>query len=96
VKLQTTAFLTLLAGLVGAMLSRYIAPAPVFAQNQPAAQREVRSQSFILTDEDGNTAGVFTLGPRKTGQKRAIILLDQEGTQIWSAGESPLRRLSQR
>jgi hypothetical protein len=96
VKLPTAAFLALLAGLLGGMLSRYIAPVPVLAQNQAAAPRDVRAQSFILTDADGNTVGVFTAGPQKLGQKRAIVLLDQDGTQIWSAGESHLRRLSER
>jgi hypothetical protein len=96
VKLQTTAIVALFAGLLGATLSRYIAPISVLAQNQPASPRDIRGQSFILTDADGNAVGVFTSIPQRIGQKRAIVLLDQDGNQIWSAGDSPLRRLSQR
>lgn len=95
-KLSMATFLMLLAGLLGGTLARYVAPAPVLAQNQPATPRDVRAQSFILTDAEGNTVGVFTAGAQKLGQKRGIVLLDQDGTQIWSAGESHLRRLSER
>ena len=95
-KLQSAVFVALCAGLLGGMLSWYFVPTAVLAQNQPATPREVRAQSIILTDAAGNPVGVFTSVPQKIGQKRAIVLLDQDGTQIWSAGESPLRRLSQR
>lgn len=66
----------LLAGLAGGMLTRFIAPAPVFAQapvqvlpgpvpavpapSSPAITREIRAESFTLVDHYGNVAGTFT------------------------------------
>ena len=56
----------LLAGLVGGMLTRYIAPPSVFAQTQnaqaqnSAVTKEVRAESFTLVDQYGNVAGTFT------------------------------------
>ena len=93
--------LVILAGLAGGVASRYFVPATVFAQAQPSAAAEVRAESFILTDGSGKTIGVFTSkGPRFADQtrplseQRTIILLDANGKQIWSAGDSPLRQLS--
>jgi len=87
--------IALVAGLVGGMVARYLVPAPVFAQTQPSAPKEVRAESFVLTDESGKTIGVFTTKFARFGEQRAIILLDQNGKQIWSAGDSPLRQLTQ-
>lgn len=95
-KLPLATPLALFAGLLGGALSRYIAPLPVFAQ-VPSTQREIRAQSFVLTDATGATIGVFTSAPQRFDpQKRMIILLGQDGNKIWSAGDSPLLPLSQR
>jgi len=85
----------LLTGLVGGIVSHYLVPLPVIAQAHPFVQKEVRAESFVLTDGGGNTVGVFTTKIVQRDQ-RAIILLDQNGKQIWSAGDSPLRQLGQK
>jgi len=99
-RIATLSFV-ILAGLAGGVASRYFVPVPVFAQAQPSVAKEVRAESFILTDESGTTIGVFTSkSPRfadKTrplSEQRTIVLLDANGKQIWSAGDSPLRQLS--
>ena len=85
--------LALAAGLVGGVLSRYTNPVTVFAQAQTQVSKDIRAQSFTLTDENGNVVGIFTSVAPRGGQKRAVILLDQNANEIWSAGASPIRPL---
>lgn len=67
--------LALTAGLLGGLLTRYIAPSAAFAQvqappslvpavpnNRPIA-KEIRAQSFTLVDEADHTVGTFTVEP---------------------------------
>jgi hypothetical protein len=54
--------LALGAGLLGGMLTRYIAPPAAYAQDQPAA-KEIRAQSFTLVDQFDHTAGTFSYEP---------------------------------
>jgi len=95
---KLTIALALSAGLLGGMLSRYIAPPVAFAQNQPQlvldpVTKEVRAQSFTLVDALDNTIGTFLVEPlpsspgRRPGQWR-IVLRDSEGREIWSAGNT--------
>ena len=49
------------AGLLGGMLTRYIAPPAAFAQNQAPATKEIRAQSFTLVDSSNHVAGTFTV-----------------------------------
>jgi hypothetical protein len=91
-----TLCLAILAGVAGGVASRYFVPVTAFAQAQTILPKEVRAESFILTDDSGKTLGVFTAKPqRPAGEPPSIILLDAKGKQIWSAGDSPLRQLTQ-
>ena len=55
--------LALVAGLLGGLLTRYIAPPATFAQNQAPITKEMRAQSFTLVDSSDHTLGVFTAEP---------------------------------
>ena len=80
--------LSLAAGLLGGVLSHYVAPelvhaaqvAPVPAPAQ--APREVRARRFVLVNEDGSPAGLF--GFDRDGRPD-VELFDRTGKVIWSA-----------
>lgn len=82
--------LALAAGLLGGVLSRYLAPLPVLAQTGPA--KEIRAQSFVLIDGNNNVVGTFTASPLaapgKPIQNQTVILLDRNDKEIWRAGVS--------
>ena len=85
--------LMLAAGLAGGLLSRYLAPTPVFAQ-APApvsAPKEVRAQSFILVNKQGAPLG--RIGIDSEGQPY-ITLVNDEGRTIWSTKPSLLLQSS--
>jgi hypothetical protein len=104
---KLTVSFALLAGLAGGMLTRFIAPAPVFAQAPvqilpaPAplpnpttpVTREIRAQSFTLVDDRGNVVGTFAAEPRGIHFPARVVLRDSNGREIWSAGGSALRPL---
>lgn len=52
------------AGLAGGVLTHWIAPPRVFAQNPTPAAKEVRAQSFTLVDSDEHPAGTFSVESR--------------------------------
>src|ERR1700722_812604 len=93
--------LALLAGLVGGLISRYVAPPAVMAQTPTPVTKELRAQSFVFVDANGKT--LATLGPEAAWQKvitlypnsgsgtasGRIVLLDANGHELWSAGGSP-------
>jgi hypothetical protein len=86
----------LAAGLVGGVVSRYIAPPPVQAQAGPP--KELRAQSFVLVDAKNNVVGTFTASatvPKPVPQNQTVILLDQSGKEVWRAGVS-VRTLAER
>ena len=59
----------LFAGLVGGLLTRYIAPPPVFAQTQNAQSAhpsELRARRFVLVDTSDETLATFTAEPAAT------------------------------
>lgn len=99
-----TMALALAAGLLGGLLTRYIAPPPAFAQNQPPVTKELRAQSFALVDSSDRTVGVFTAEPAlKTPNSyqgsltpTRIVLRDANGREIWSAGGNAIRPLTAR
>ena len=98
-----------LAGLAGGMLTRFIAPAPVFAQapvqvlpgpvpavpapSSPAITREIRAESFAIVDQYGRVAGTFTAESTSRGRPGRIVLRDAYGHEIWGAGGSSNRPL---
>jgi hypothetical protein len=51
--------LSLAAGLLGGMVSRWIIPTPALAQAPVPAPKDVRAQRFTLVTEDGSVLGVF-------------------------------------
>ena len=99
-----TVTLALAAGLVGGILSRYVAPPPAFAQDKAKVTKEVRAQSFTLVDPSDNTVGTFTSEPVFRGLQSVpgrlmpmrIVLRDANGREIWSAGGTAIRPASER
>ena len=53
----------LFAGLLGGLLTRYIAPPVAFAQDQASITKELRAQSFTLVDSSDHAIGTFTAEP---------------------------------
>lgn len=99
------------AGLLGGMLTRYIAPPPAHAQDQAAVSQEIRAQSFALVDQFNRTAATFSYEPAPgarimpRGQQTPqvplgpgrVVLRDAGGREIWSAGgNSFIRPVSER
>jgi hypothetical protein len=88
------------AGLLGGMLTRYIAPPPAHAQDQAAVSKEIRAQSVVLVDQFNRTAATFSYEPTPgvrmlpRGQQTPqvplgpgrVVLRDASGREIWSAG----------
>lgn len=44
--------LALIAGLAGGVLTRFVAPPTVSAQNQPQVVQKVRARSFVIVDSE--------------------------------------------
>jgi hypothetical protein len=101
--MNKTVAVALAAGLLGGMLTRYIAPPTAYAQN-PAPQTasaEIRAQSFVLVDQADHAIGTFSVVPGPLGPfgrpiLPRIVLKDFNGREIWSAGGSPLQPLTVR
>jgi hypothetical protein len=74
------------------MLTRFIAPPPVFAQNA-IAPAELRAQSFVLTDQEGRPAATFTAEP-VNGYCCRVVLRSPNGNTLWTAGGTLLRPLA--
>jgi hypothetical protein len=98
---RMTIAVALVAGLVGGVISRYLSPAPVLAQQaqaQSPAPVELRAQRFVLVNPDGGVAGTFTVEqPKPTDipfTPPSIRLLDWSGKEIWRAGGNPVRKLA--
>ena len=104
-KKHFTVALAFAAGLLGGLVSRYIAPTPVLAQNQSPVVKELRAQSFVLVSPSGRTIATFApdslwskvdiVDPRENRASR-IVITDSNGREIWSAGGSPFRTPSER
>lgn len=92
----------LLAGLLGGLLTRYIAPPTAFAQNQAPIPKDIRAQSFTLLDPSNQPAGTFSVErsiQRQLGSLHTeyrIVLRDASGREIWSAGGAGFQPLSAR
>jgi hypothetical protein len=61
-RLLTIAF-ALIAGLVGGLVTRYIAPPTALAQNQAPGTKEIRAERFTLVDGRDRTVGTFMVEP---------------------------------
>jgi hypothetical protein len=89
--------LALVAGLLGGLLTRYIAPPVALAQDQTPITKEIRAQSFTLVDQSDHTVGTFTVEERTMPSRPTrIVLRDANGREMWSAGGSAFRPLAQR
>jgi hypothetical protein len=104
--------LALAAGLLGGLLTHYIAPSAAFAQvqappspgagvpNNRPTTKEIRAQSFTLVDQADHTVGTFTVQPAPVRRDfkvvARIVLRDSNGREIWSAGGSAILPLSER
>ncbi len=95
---KLTISLALGAGLIGGMLTRYVSPPTVSAQDQVSLPKELRAQSFVLVDRTNNIVGTFmtepSVGPRIAGPDsrqepgagvpRHVVLRDSSGRLIWN------------
>jgi hypothetical protein len=84
---KPTVALSLAAGLLGGVASRYLAPDLVHAQAQTLPPKEIRAQSFVLVNDKGVPFGLFGFSPRGAP---VITLVDERGRVIWSNGPDPL------
>lgn len=98
---RMTIAVALTAGLAGGVISRYVSPAPVLAQQAQApspAPVELRAQRFSLVNPQGGVVATFTVDqPRfdpSAPTAPSIRLLDSNGKEIWRAGGSPVRNLA--
>jgi hypothetical protein len=77
--------LSLGAGFLGGVLSRYITPTPAFAQS--TVPKEIAARSFVLMDERNGIVGVFKRSEARSDN--AVVLLDQNGKEIWRVSVVP-------
>ena len=92
--------LSLLMGLLGGLIGRYLTPHTVFAQNRTAPRipnafslpKEIRAQSFTLVSPDGRARATFTFD----AANNRVVLRDAGQNEIWAAGGSSIRLLGQR
>ena len=56
-----TIVFALFAGLVGGLLTRYIAPSTALAQSQMPVTKEIRAERFTLVDGMDRTVGMFVV-----------------------------------
>jgi hypothetical protein len=97
---KMTILIAFVAALAGGVISRYVSPSPVLAQQTPAqspAPVELRAQRFALVNPDGGVVATFVVDqsdPTNILAQPSIRLLDWRGKEIWSAGGSPVRKLA--
>ena len=89
---KLTPTLSLAAGLLGGLLSRYVSPTTALAQ--VAVPTEIRAQKFTLVDENGTVRGVFAVvdNPSQIGGYPVIQLFGIGGREVWSTSP-PLEKL---
>jgi hypothetical protein len=80
---QMSLALALAAGLAGGVVSHYIWPEPAQAQSQNP--KEIRAQSFVLEDANGQMLGIFSAEalPSGRGAGGSIRLFSDRGREIW-------------
>jgi hypothetical protein len=90
--------LALAAGLLGGFLSRNLTLPLAHAA---AVTKEVRAQSFTLVDGMDRAVGTFTVDPTfevrrpNSSIQGKIVLRDAGGHELWSAGGSAIRPLTE-
>jgi len=82
----------LAAGFAGGMLTRFVAPPPVRAQNL-IVPTELRARNFVLTTQEGHPAATFSTEPMGDFGYR-VVLRSPNGNTLWSAGGTMLRPLA--
>ena len=87
---KTSLILSLAAGLLGGLAAQYVTPASVHAQAPRPAPSEIRAQSFVLLNENGDVSGSFGFD----NQGHPVIRLFEKNREVWSAGGSPTRQLA--
>jgi hypothetical protein len=70
---------------LGGVLSRYVTPSTAFAQS--TIPKEIAARSFTLMDERNGIVGVFK--PSEAPSDNTVVLLDQNGKEIWRASVAP-------
>ncbi len=81
-----TLLLVLAMGFLGGLLSPLVISTPVHAQGTRGDAKEIRAQSFTLVDGDNRVVGTFKPSVELQGKKMDVVLLDQNGREIWRAG----------
>jgi hypothetical protein len=86
----------LVGGVTGGFLSRYATPTPVFAQTRSAPApdpKELRAQSFVLTDDQGSVVGTFKPSTPRSNELPTVVLLDAWGRETWRGKGAFIRPL---
>lgn len=83
--------LALASGLVGGLISNYLAPRTVEAQSPAPPVKEIRAQSFVLVNEGGTVLGKFAVDG---AGRPAIRLFDAKGREVWIAEGPAVMRAS--
>ena len=93
-----TLILALTAGLSGGLLSHLVISIPVHAQVSQGDGKEIQAQSFTLLDKNNKVVATFKPSVElQQGKKLDVVLLDQNGREIWRAGSGmSLRALDAR
>jgi hypothetical protein len=94
--------LAVVAGFIGGALSQHV-PLTVHAQAPAVPPKEIRAQSFVFVNAQGDAVGTLFLDEPRSGGARIddprlntsrIRLIDPSGKEIWSAGGNPMRPLA--
>jgi len=93
---RLTLTLSLAAGLLGGLLSRYVSPTTALAQT--TAPQEIRAHKFTLVDQNGTERGVFAVvdNPSRKGGYPVIQLFDIGGRELWSTSSGLEKLVDQR
>jgi hypothetical protein len=71
--------LALAAGLLGGLLSRYIAPQSALAQSPAPSTKEIQAQSFVFVAPDGHPLATLTPDPAWLKAARLMAELSAAG-----------------
>jgi hypothetical protein len=81
------------AGLLGGIVSTYLAPALVHAQTTPPVPAMIAAQRFLLMSDKGQRLGEISVD---SSGKSSIRLFDTNGRVLWSAGGEQFKPLGTR